>query len=380
MRIAFYTDTYLPNRDGVVTAVLNFKRELERRGHEVYIFAAGSRKAKQENRDPRVFYHISTPFRPYPQYRIAVFPFLSERTVRRLGIDVIHSHGMAMMGLAADRAAHDLRIPYAATLHTLIPLATHYITRIPTVKMLAKKALWKYLAWYYGRCDAPIAPSHVIKELMEQHGIRGVRVIPNGIDTGRLTPDAPAGPIREWWGLGQKKVVLYLGRIALEKNLEVLIRAALLVAEEEPDVRFLIVGTGPAARYYKELVRKSNVDRYFVFTGFVEDRWVPSYYVSADAVVVPSKFETQGLVTLEAMACGRPVAGSDFLATREIVRDGYNGHLFDPDDPEDCAEKIILTLKEKERLGKNALKTAEEYSIERCTDRLLALYEELLKR
>lgn len=164
----------------------------------------------------------------------------------------------------------------------------------------------------------------------------------------------------------------------LEKNLEVLIRAALLVAEEEPKVKFLIVGTGPAASHYRELARKSGVERYFTFTGFVDDRWVPSYYACADAVVVPSKFETQGLVTLEAMACGKPVAGADYLATKEVVRDGVDGFLFDPDDAEDCAEKVVAALKAGAKLRRAAREAAGNYSIGKCTDRLLALYEELV--
>ena len=101
MRIAFFTDSYLPQWDGVVSTILGFRKELEREGHEVYIFAAGSRKDKEENKDPHVYYHASTPFKPYPEYRVALFPYLSERRVRKLGIDVIHTHGMATMGLAA---------------------------------------------------------------------------------------------------------------------------------------------------------------------------------------------------------------------------------------------------------------------------------------
>ena len=378
MRIAFYTDTYLPNRDGVVTAIMNFRRELEDRGHEVYIFASGSGKTKRENDDPNVFYHASTPFRPYPQYRIALFPFLSEMTVRSLKIDVVHSHGMATMGLAADRAAHAMKIPYIGTMHTLIPHATHYVSKVGQVQRAAESVAWRYLRFYYNRCDAAIAPSRVIKELMEAHGIRNVRVLPNGIDIERFNAGVGDGPVRGWWNLRGRKVVMHLGRLVLEKNLEVLIRSALLVAEEEPKVRFLIVGTGPAASHYRELARKSGVERYFTFTGFVDDKWVPSYYACADAVVVPSKFETQGLVTLEAMACGKPVAGADYLATKEVVRDVVDGFLFDPDDAEDCAEKVVAALRANSKVRKAARKAAENYSVEKCTDRLLALYEELV--
>jgi len=379
MRIAFYTDTYLPNRDGVVSSIVSMRRELEAEGHEVYIFASGTNKMKKENEDPRVFFHYATPFRPYPQYKIALFPFLSEAKARKLGIEIVHSHGMATMGIAAERAARGLGVPYVGTLHTLIPNATHYVAGgVERIKIAAETLAWSYLKWYYNRCDAPIAPSAVIKEIMEGHGIRDVRVIPNGIDIGKLNPGVKGEQVRETWKLQGRKVIMHLGRLVIEKNIELLINSALFVLESEPDARFLIVGTGPAAEYYKEMARRRGVDKYFIFTGFVEDKLVPEYYACADAVVVPSKFETQGLVTLEAMACGRPVAGADYLATKEIIKDGTNGFLFDPDDPEDCAEKTIVALNSAKKIRVNARKTAEGYSVQTCTKKLLGLYNELV--
>ena len=379
MRIAFYTDTYLPNRDGVVTSILTFRRGLEEKGHEVCIFASGSSKAKKENEDPDVFFHLSTPFKPYPQYRIALFPFLSQMKLKKMGVEIVHSHGMATMGLAAERAARSLGVPYVGTLHTLIPNATHYVAPgTGRIKAAAESLAWNYLKWYYNKCDAAVAPSQIVRTMMEEHGIRNVRTIPNGIDVKRLNPSVKEGPVRDWWKLRGKKVIMHFGRLVLEKNIKLLIDSALMVLEDEPDARFLIVGTGPAAQHYRELARKKGVDKYFTFTGFIEDKRVPSYYACADAVTVPSKFETQGLVTLEAMACGKAVAGADYLATREIIKDGENGYLFNPDDPDDCAKKLVAALHASRKLKHNARKTAEGYSIGKCTDKLLALYKELM--
>lgn len=379
MKIAFYTDTYLPNRDGVVTSIVSFRRELEAQGHKVFVFASGSQTAKKENTDPDVFYHASTPFKPYPQYRIALFPFLSQSRLRPMKVDVVHSHGMATMGLAAEVAAHSLGVPHVGTLHTLIPKATHYVSGgVRQVKNAAESLAWEYLKWYYNRCDVATAPSGVIKGMMEEHGIRDVRVIPNGVDVIKLNPKRKGRVIRRKWGLEGKKVVLHLGRLVLEKNLDVLINSALFVLEEEPNVRFLIVGTGPASSRYKEIVRRRGVEKYFVFTGFVEDYLIPEVYACANAVTIPSKFETQGLVTLEAMACGKPVAGADYLATKEIIKDKVNGYLFNPDDPEDCARSVVKALNAPRMIKQNARITAEEYSVQACTNRLIKLYEEFI--
>jgi len=379
MKIAFYTETYLPNKDGVVTSILSFRNVLENMGHEVYIFCAGDRKAKSENKDPRVFYHIAAPFRPYPTYKIALFPFLSNRKIKSLGVDVIHSHGMASMGMAALEAAKSQKRPLVGTFHTLIPEATHYLSKRAAIKKMAERFAWRYIKWYYNMCDATIAPSLVIKEMLEDHGVRNARVIPTGINIERFNPKVSGESLRRKLGLEDNKVVLNLGRLVLEKNLDVLINSALLVLEEIPECKFLIIGQGPAAGYYKRLIKKNGLEKWFLFiNAIISSDKIPLFYAASDVFVIPSKFETQGLVVLEAMACGKPVVGADYLALKEIIKENYNGAKFDPDSPEECAEKIIMVLRNKNKFKSNARKTAEEFSIERCANKLVKLYEELI--
>ena len=377
MKLAFFTETYLPNKDGVVTSILSSKKELERKGHEVFIFCAGSRKAKRENKDPRAFYYFSAPFAPYPDYRIALFPFFSEKKVKRLGVKLVHSHGMATMGLEALRVSRSLKLPCVGSFHTLIPEATHYVASASAVKKITKRIAWKYLKWYYNKCDLVITPSRIVKEMLEEHKVKNVQVVPNGVDVKRFHPRLNGSAIRKKYSLGKSPVVLHVGRLVLEKNLDVLIDAALLILEEQPDCRFLIVGSGPAEKHYKEAVKRNGVSHAFTFTGFVPDEVLPSVYAAADVFAFPSKFETQGLVGLEAMACGKPVAGARYLAVKEIVDDGKNGFLFNPDDSEDCAEAILNTLEQRRNLSANARKTAEKYSIPKCTAKLLKAYEQV---
>jgi 1,2-diacylglycerol 3-alpha-glucosyltransferase len=379
MKIAYYTDTYLPNKDGVVTSILIFKNALEDMGHEVYIFAAGDRKAKRENRDKRVFYYTSTPFRPYPMYRIAIFPFTSQRKVRELGIDLIHSHGMATMGLAAVEAAKANKLPLISTFHTMVTHATHYISNYKVVRRMVEKFTWSYLKWYYRQCNAVVAPSVFIKEMLEEMGLTGIYVIPTGIDINGFNPANNGISIRKEWGMEKNKIVLNVGRLVLEKNLDVLIKSSLIVLEEFSDARFVIVGEGPAFSYYKKLVNKTGVDKWFHFVNeSVPLQKMPLVYAAADVFVIPSKFETQGIVVQEAMASGKPVVGADYLALKEIIREGYNGYKFKPDDPEECAEKIIKALKAGKVMKENARKSAEEFSIENCANRMVKLYEKMV--
>ncbi len=374
LKLAYFTETYLPNRDGVVSSILSFRKALEARRHSVYIFCSGTGKARKENADPNVFYHNSTPFHPYPEYHIALFPFLSQKRVRTLGCELVHSHGMATMGLAALQISRTLKLPLVGSFHTLVPEAVHYVARGTTLKQLTKRIAWKYTQWYYNSCDATIAPSNQIKEILEEHNFKNVHVIPNGVDVKKFNPKADKGKIRKKLGLEKNKIVLHVGRLVLEKNLDLLIDAAMLVLEEDPSCRFVITGKGPAEKYYESLVEARGLKDRFIFTGFVQDDELPNYYASADCLVFPSKFETQGLVALEAMACGTPVAGADCLGIKDALKNGWNGYLFNPDSVDDCADAVIKTIEKKKAFAKNTRATAMNFSIEQCTKKLEKLY------
>lgn len=381
MRIAFFSDTYLPNRDGVVTSILTLRKALEERGHEVFIFCSGSRQAKERNLDDHVFYYTSIPFKPYPDYKIAIFPFLSKRKIEELDIQLVHSHGIATTGWAAIWVAMSLNLPLLTTFHTLVPEAVHYIAaKSDRMKRLIKKIAWDYVKFYLKRSDVVIVPSNIIKSILIDYGLKKeIYTIPTGIDVNKFNPCLNGELIRKLLGIKDEYLVLYLGRLVKEKNLDVLIRAAPKVLKNLPNCKFMVAGVGPAKGYYESMIIENNVRDSFILQGYIEEEKIASYYAASDVFVFPSKFETQGLTALEAMACGKPVVGANYLAIKEIVKDGYNGYLFNPDDPDDCAEKIIKTIKEKSIMGKNARQTALEYSVDKCTNKLLKVYERMIR-
>lgn len=344
----------------------------------MHVFTSGSRQDKKESKDPHVYYYTSTAFRPYPTYKVALFPFFSNRRVKSLGIELVHSHGMATMGLAAVQVSRQLKLPSVATFHTMIPEATHYISKRKIIRHLAGKVAWKYLSWYFGFFDVVTCPSIYTQKVLAKHGIKA-EVIPNGIDVRRFRPEAPDRQFRRHWGLGGKKVILSTGRLVQEKNLDLLIDSALYVREEMPESVFLIVGKGPAAEYYRNRVKEKGLSSSFIFTGFLPDNQLPLAYNAADIFTFPSFFETQGLVGLEAMACAKPVAAADRSATQDFIVPGKNGNFF-KNEPEDCAKQIIKTLEqaEKGKCAKACRETALQYSLPICGQRLLKLYERLI--
>lgn len=374
MKIAFFTETYLPNIDGVVTSILSMRAELEARGHEVFIFTVGDKRAKGRNNDPKVKYFSSVPFPPYPSYRLAILPRGVREVLEKEDVDVIHTHGMGTMGIYAVYCAKMLGKPLIGTMHTNIQEATHYVSNFKPVQRILKRIAWRYLRTYFNSCDAVIAPSDYMARECRKHGIKKVVAIPNGVDLGYFKP---AGKRTRW---KKNEVVLFVGRLVREKNLDVLIRSAPIVSKRIKNVRYVIVGGGPAEKYYKDLAKSVGVSHLFEFVGAVPTKAVLQYYQNADVFAFPSVFETQGIAGIEAMTCGLPVIGARYLAIPDIVNDGKNGYLFSPRNPKDCARATLATLAHRKRLSRKSRQSVIKYSVSNTVGQLLALYRRAGKK
>ena len=381
MKIAFFTDSYLPNVDGVVTSICNYKKELEARGHKVYVFSPGTKQQKEINKDPYVYYFTSTAFKPYPDYRIALFNFLAPvKLIREHAIDVIHSHGIATTGLAAIRSSQKLGIPAIATFHTIVPNASHYITSNQQLQGIVHSIAWKYLTWYYSHYKKVIAPSNFAKRLLEERGLKNAIVHPSGIDFSRYNAvfNSESTSIRKAFKIkNNERVIIFVGRIALEKNLEEIIECAPTLLNTVPKIKILIIGKGPASEHYKQLVKNKGLDQYFLFTGYLDDDVLIKVYSMADAFVFPSKFDTQGLAVTESLAAGVPAIVKENSAVAEYIEDGKNGFIYSNNF--DLVEKIVKIIKNKKIMGKNENVSDRRFDIKKNTDELLTVYEMLIK-
>jgi 1,2-diacylglycerol 3-alpha-glucosyltransferase len=382
MKIAMFTDSYHPAVDGVVTTIDQFKERLENEGHKVYIFAPGDYNLVKTQPIRDVFYLKSVKFFGYGKYRMA-FPIAGiNKKVQNLGIDVIHSQGAGFVGLKAVWVSYKLKYPLIYTFHTMVNETMHYVSRLKSIQKFTERLLYEYIRWYFLRCEVVTVPSNITKkELMRTwpNYVKNYFILSNGINLKKFNPKNDGTKIRKKLGLEDNKIILHLGRIAQEKNLDTLIKSMTYIKKKVPDSKLVIVGMGPALGFYREMVRNLNLDDDIILTGFVPDELIPSYYACADTFATSSTFETQGIVILEAMASGLPIAGANYRAIPELVRDGENGYLFNAFDPEDCADAVIKTLNADTKLRKNAIKTVQPHSIEQTTDRLIELYQEMIE-
>jgi 1,2-diacylglycerol 3-alpha-glucosyltransferase len=368
-----FTDSYLPTRDGVVTSLLLTKRELERMGHTVYVFAPDP--ADPSDREEGVHYFRSIGFHRYSGYRIPLFPTDKCHILEGLDVDLIHVHGLMFQAVRGMLAGRALRKPVVLTFHTMVTEAARFYNFTPFPEWVIQLGMWTYLRTILHRAEVVIAPTVAIKNELKRYAphIKRLEVIPTGVDLDRFNPRIDGSEVRRRYGLEGKKVILHLGRIAWEKNIDLVVRGFALLSAHEPEARLLLVGEGPAKEHVRGLVKELGIEERVIFTGFVPDPELPQFYAACDVLTLASKFETQGLVILEAMAVGKPVSGIRYRAVAELVREGENGELFE-ETPYSWSQATLRLLRDPERYREGALAKAREFSVGQWATRLVDVY------
>lgn len=373
MKIAMFTDSFHPTVDGAVVAMETVSRGLEARGHEVIVLAPDTTVRPAYQR--RVHYLPAVEFKRYPGYRVVLSPSDMLEYLRKEKADLIHCHGLASMGILSLTAAKALKIPHVLTFHTMANEAIKYYSPIPMRDDIIIRLVWAYLRNLLKRPEVVIAPSAPVKTELEEHGVvmKLCEVVPTGVDCNRFTPEKYDKSFLDRYGLAGKKVLLHVGRLSLEKRMDIVLEAIAKLASEEPDLRLLVVGKGPAEGTYKSRAATLGISDRVVFAGFLSDEDLPKAYASSKALVIASTFETQGLVVLEALASGTPVVGMRYRAIPEFVKEGKNGCLFEPDA---CAEAIRRCLDRGDTMMMSAVSSAREYTVEKCAVKLEKAYEQ----
>jgi glycosyltransferase involved in cell wall biosynthesis len=260
----------------------------------------------------------------------------------------------------------------------------HYLHYVPAGAGRLREFVIALVTGYCNLCDCVIAPSPSVAEILRARGVETpIEVIPTGVDVPRFA--AGDGPgFRRSHGIPARACVAgYVGRLAPEKNLSFLAEAICAWLADVRCGHFLVVGAGPAAADVRRVFRRHNLGRRVHLVGTLEGQELIDAYHALDVFTFASCSETQGMVVAEAMAAGRPVVALDGPGVREVVRDGYNGRLVATDREEGfaaaVAEITTASAAQHEELRVAARHTAEQFSMDRCTRRLLAVYERLVR-
>ncbi len=371
MKIAFFTDSYWPQIDGVVISIDNYARELQKKGHEIMIFAPKP-KEKTKTEFP-VFWIPSFSLPTYKEYRISSFFSLeAEKKIKEFNPDIIHMHTPFSVGWIGLNLAKKFRKKSVGTYHTYLPDFMMYLP-LPLIKKtdLVKKGIWFYSRLFYNKCDLVTTPTKKTLEELESHKIKKGIVLPNGIDFKLFNSFKCSKNLK-------KKKLVYFGRLSFEKNIKVLIEILSLLENAE----LTIIGSGPAEKKLKETVKEKKLTEKVFFTGALIGKKLAEKVSKSNVFVSAATMETQGLTLIEAMSTGMPCIGADKMAIPETIKEEFNGFLFEPFNAKQAAEKINKLFSNKklyEKLSVNAVKTAGKKSREKMALKLEKLYFKLLK-
>lgn len=305
-----------------------------------------------------------------------------QRLVTEFKPTVIHSNHLSLIGFAGYRASRTQQIPFVVTNHQV----PEY--RVRGWQRFLNRFVWAYVRLLDGFAAAITAPSPTVAQFLENHGVtEKVATISCGVDTNLFHP-RPKQEARRQVGIMDKPTLLFVGRIAKDKNIELLLRAA---ANLKKDHDFQVVVVGPkavkndASQEVAGLITQLNLQNTVAMAGFIppDSELLARYYAASDIFVIPSFFETQSIVTLEAMASGRPIVGSNSGALPDLVTHGANGLLFTPLNADDLTTQLRTLLANPaiaNAMGTESRKKVALHSIERVAPQYEALYTSLSQR
>jgi len=375
MKIGIVSECFDPTLNGVTVSIHTFKDVLEKK-HEIFILAPQAR-GYNDIRDNIFRYPSTTLFGPN-DYPIA-FPIFAPQVtkkVKELGLDIIHAqHSLGMLSALGMNLAEHLNIPIVHTYHTLLTGYVNWKVGASIGRWFVKTRSTSYC----NRCDQIVTPSDAMKEIILGYGVKTpIETIPTGIDLSEFQNPYSRDELFEKWQIPRdKKLLLYLSRVAREKNLDFLLDSIAEMSKKRHDFHLIIVGGGQELSDYKKKAAQMGFEKVITFTDKQEKPVANRFFGAADIFVLPSVTETQGIVISEAMAAGVPAVAINEMGPSDIIRDGLDGFLCDLNFI-DFTGKIECLLDDdilRHKMGAVAHESAKKFSREASAAKMEVLYE-----
>lgn len=392
MKIAMFSDNFYPELSGISDSIVTLAKELAKKGHEIHFYAPkysakdylkAGLPEQEPDLGPNIKFHrlfsFSVPS-PTGQSRLVIPLGLSLNSIRKVRPDIIHSQLFFGVGLEALLAAKLNKIPMVGTNHTAI---TEFVRYLPIRANWFKSLALKYATWYYNCCDYVTAPSQAVFNEMIPNGFhKPHESISNPIDLITFSPEEnKAGEndeIRKKFRLSESTVI-YAGRLAEEKNIDVIIRAIALVKEKIPTITLALAGHGAAEESLKKEAEKLGVTKHMKFLGTLDKPTLAKAYRASKIFCIMSTSETQSMTLMQAMGCGLPVIGANARALPEYINK-ENGFVIEPGDHKTLANKIISLLQNADlaaELSRGSLAMVQKYSTGQIANRWEEVYKKI---
>ncbi|HEL0022202.1 TPA: glycosyltransferase family 4 protein [Streptococcus equi subsp. zooepidemicus] len=331
MRVGLFTDTYFPQVSGVATSIRTLKEELEKEGHEVYIFTTTDKHVKRFE-DPTIIRLPSVPFVSFTDRRVVYRGLISSyKIAKEYHLDIIHTQTEFSLGLLGKMVGKALRIPVVHTYHTQYE---DYVSYIANGKIIRPSMVKPLLRGYLKDLDGVICPSRIVLNLLEGYEVTiPKRVIPTGIALENyvredIKKEDVAALRKELAISDDETMLLSLSRVSYEKNIQAIIHQLPAVLSENSRIKLVIVGDGPYLQALKELAVSSGVEDHVVFTGMIAHDQVGLYYKACDFFISASTSETQGLTYIESLASGKPIIAHGNPYLDDLITDRMFGTLY----------------------------------------------------
>ncbi|MGL4346106.1 MAG: glycosyltransferase family 4 protein [Cellulosilyticaceae bacterium] len=381
MNIGIFTDTYSPQINGVVSSIVTLEKQLQAQGHNVYIFTVSHPKA--EPAPGHVYRLPSMPFVFLKDHRVGLlYSTKIVRQIKKLKLDLILSQTEFSLGFFAKLTSKKLHIPIIHTYHTMYEEYMHYVSKgVELSPELARK----YSKKFCNSVNGVVAPTEKTKNLLEGYGVKTpIRVIPTGIDFSPFNPDlyseSEITALKEQFGIPtDAPIILFVGRVAKEKSIDVLINALGLLTQHIPHAHLVIVGDGPEKSALQNQAHTLGVQNNITFTGLQPWATIGKFYQLGDVFVSASVTETQGLTFIEAMAAKLPVLAKYDDSIKDVVINDYNGKLFETyEELAKILENILGDTESLQTFSQNAITSVAPLSAEIFGENALAFYDEII--
>lgn len=387
MKIAIFTDVFLPKIDGVVTSLEQLILEFDRQGHEVLVFAPQTKGApKKIGKRIQIFYLPSIPAFVYPEFRLGLLSPSLNKAFKSFHPDVVQIVTPANVGMMGVFLSKKYDVPVVGVFHGYF-MKPEYL-QIVGIKRGAKfveSIGWKFMKFVFNPCKILISPSESVKQDLVDHDVPNpIEICPNGLKTYTESFESSAHEkFKKKYKINPEETFLYVGRLSKEKSIDVLIKHFYDLHRSHSEARLLIVGDGPVKTELEHLVQLYDIENQVTFLGAIrhDELFRIGIFTLGCAFVTCSTSEVQPMSVIEAQMSGLPVIGMKSQGMIDLIQDGENGYLADPDTDEyvEKMKAILSDKKKRKEMSKKSVEMSQKFTIENAAKCYISVFEKVMK-